>query len=74
MTREEALHIIPQNLEQWLKRRGYELKDSEIGWWVDGACGFQVTGYWKTRRQAMTRAYEMIQEVKRNGQYPTWRV
>jgi len=57
---------------RWLKRHRYQLKNSEIGWWVDGACGFLVSGYFKYRHEAIKTAFERVREAKAKDEHPTW--
>ena len=39
-----------------LERLGYRLKYTSVGWWVDGACGYLVSGYHDTRAAAVRAA------------------
>lgn len=57
-----------------LEREGYVIKfSSSVGWWVDGAMGYSVTGYFTDEREAVKEAIEKINRVKRNNLFPIWR-
>lgn len=58
---------------RYYEQQGYELKHSPAGWWVDGACGFLVSGYYKSKRQAIDTAKRTIEEAKRKNESHTWR-
>ena len=60
--------------ERWLKRHGYELKQTTVGHWVDGNCGFLVCGYFGTKREAISTAIDRIREVGKKNEWPTWRI
>ena len=58
---------------RFLKRHGYELKSSAIGWWVDGACGYLVAGYYQSGHQAARKAVAAINKAATDNEYPSWR-
>jgi len=53
---------------------GYQLKHTDVvGWWVDGRCGYLVTGYYDTREVAVETARGLIAAAKRdNERRPVW--
>lgn len=56
-----------------LQRLGYSIKyTSAVGWWVDGVCGYKVSGYWPTEDQAVTEAGERIRAAVAAGEQPIW--
>ena len=48
----------------------YQLKHSDIGYWIDGACGWQVVGYFDSLTECLN---EFKKEVKKEKRYPIWR-
>jgi hypothetical protein len=58
-----------------IERLGYSVKHTEaVGWWVDGACGYLVSGYWQTATEAVNKAAAEIAEARRAGVHPAWLV
>lgn len=55
-----------------LRQRGYTIKHTNIGWWVDGACGYMVSGYHPTERLAIEAASRAISQAKAAGMQPCW--
>lgn len=55
-----------------LQRHGYTIKHSAVGWWVDGACGYMVAGYYPTEALAVTEAGKAIATAKSTGDRPVW--
>ncbi len=52
---------------------GYVLKYTDVvGWWVDGRCGYLVTGYYQSREHAVETARMMIAAPRRDGERPIW--
>lgn len=51
---------------------GYTLKHTDIGYWVDGAYGYLVAGYFDTKEEAIEKAIERINEAKIEGRNPIW--
>ena len=58
-----------------LERRGYELKHTRcVGFWVDGNCGYMVSGgYFDTAQRACETAWERVQEAEASGAEPAWK-
>jgi hypothetical protein len=56
-----------------LENLGYKIKHTKVGWWVDGLCGYQVCGYYKTKREAVLTAMEIRRLAKNCGAKPLWR-
>lgn len=58
-----------------LERRGYELKHTHrVGFWVDGRCGYMVSGgYFDTAQRACETAWERVQEAEANDSDPAWK-
>ena len=58
-----------------LERRGYELKHTHrVGFWVDGRCGYMVSGgYFDTAQRACETAWERVQEAEAKGSEPAWK-
>lgn len=55
-----------------LQRHGYTVKHSQVGWWVDGAGGYLVAGYFPNEAQAIEEAGKAIAEAKAMGARPSW--
>lgn len=55
-----------------LQRHGYSVKHTSVGWWVDGACGYLVAGYFPTEGQAVEEAGKAIAQAKAEGRNPSW--
>lgn len=55
-----------------LQRKGYEVKSSSVGHWVDGRCGYMVAGYFNTQAEAVTAATDRIAQAIINGAHPVW--
>lgn len=56
-----------------LKRRGYTIKHSIVGWWVDGFCGYKVgDGYANSEAQAVLDAGNAIAAAKVADRKPIW--
>lgn len=59
--------------KQTLLRRGYAIKHSEkVGWWVDGAYGYLVAGYYPSEALAVGMATKAIAAAKASGSRPCW--
>lgn len=59
---------------QRLEAAGYTLKHTPaVGWWVDGACGYPVAGYFDREEEAVVAATSEILEAEGTGEYPSWR-
>ena len=57
-----------------LERRGYELRHTHrVGFWVDGRCGYMVSGYFDTAQRACETAWERVQEAEASGAEPAWK-
>lgn len=55
-----------------LQRKGYAIKRSAVGWWVDGVCGYMVSTYHPTEALAIEAAGKAIAEAKASGRKPIW--
>lgn len=55
-----------------LQRKGCTIKHTSVGWWVDGACGYMVSGYHPTEGEAIAAAGAAIREAKARGERPVW--
>lgn len=55
-----------------LQRKGYTIKHAAVGWWVDGVCGYMVSGYHPTEALAIEAAGKAIAEAKKSGGTPCW--
>lgn len=56
-----------------LLRSGYTIKHtSSVGWWVDGVCGYLVSGYHDTEAVAVEEAGKAIAEASADGRRPCW--
>lgn len=56
-----------------LRRKGYTIKHTAaVGWWVDGVCGYMVSGYHPTEALAIEAAGNAIVEAKASGRNPCW--
>ncbi len=56
-----------------MERAGYTLKHTSYGvWFVDGYCGYLVTGYHEDRGYAIRHAYRLIREAQRATNHPSW--
>ena len=56
-----------------LQRKGYAIKHTAaVGWWVDGAFGYMVSGYHPTEDLAIAAASSAIAEAKASGGRPCW--
>lgn len=55
-----------------LQRHGYTIKHTIVGWWVDGACGYMVSGYHSTEPEAIGAASDAIAKAKAAGSRPAW--
>ncbi len=55
-----------------LRRRGYAVKASTVGHWVDGRFGYLVAGYYPSQKEAVTEAGRRIVEAERTGTTPAW--
>lgn len=56
-----------------LARAGYEVKNSEVGWWVDGNCGYLVAGYFGCCEDAVNAALAKIKVAQANDSFSTGR-
>lgn len=50
-----------------LQRKGYAVKSSSVGHWVDGRCGYLVTGYHESREEAVEESARLIQAAVTSG-------
>lgn len=58
-----------------LRRLGYAIKSTPaVGWWVDGAFGYLVSGYWPTEAEAIGAASARISSAIAAGGRPAWLV
>jgi len=67
--------MISTALEQKIKyliKHNYQINHSHIGWWVDGLCGYLVSGYYSTRKEAVLEAYSRIQKAIKTKEHPVW--
>ena len=55
-----------------LQRKGYTIKHTSAGWWVDGACGYMVSSYHPTEEEAIAAAVAAIKEAVASGDRPVW--
>ncbi|MCZ8254694.1 MAG: hypothetical protein O9327_03280 [Polaromonas sp.] len=56
-----------------LQRLGYSIKHTAaVGWWVDGAFGYLVAGYWPSEAEAVTHAAVAITTARQAGAQPAW--
>jgi len=55
-----------------LETMGYTVKHSDICWWVDGVCGYRVTGYYGSEQEAVNAAWTEIQIARAMGKHPIW--
>lgn len=55
-----------------LQRKGYTVKSSAVGHWVDGRCGFLVAGYYHTQAEAIAEASDRIARAMQSGASPAW--
>lgn len=55
-----------------LQRKDHTIKHTLVGWWVDGACGYMVSGYHPTEDLAILAAGIAIAEAKNSGRKPCW--
>lgn len=55
-----------------LERMGYVIKHSEVGYWVDGAYGYLVAGYYRTQTEAISCAANAIQQASGSDSRPVW--
>lgn len=55
-----------------LLKRGYAVKYGSPGWWVDGAFGYLVAGYYPTEDLAVLEAGKAIAQAKAAGRNPAW--
>lgn len=55
-----------------LLRAGYTIKHTLIGWWVDGACGYMVSGYHNSQTDAVAAADTAIADAKKARCRPVW--
>jgi hypothetical protein len=55
-----------------LQRHGYIIKHTIVGWWVDGACGYMVSGYHSTEHLAIDAASDAIAKAKAARGRPVW--
>jgi Ser-tRNA(Ala) deacylase AlaX len=51
--------------ERTMRRKGYQIKHSVVGWWVDGACGYKVAVYFDTKEEAISEASKEIERAKK---------
>lgn len=55
-----------------LQRKGYKIKHTDVGWWVDGACGYMVSGYHPIEDLAIKAASQAIASAIASGDRPCW--
>lgn len=56
-----------------LQRLGpYAIKQSPVGWWVDGCYGYLVAGYYASKKDAVISAVLNIKYAKEHGIRPSW--
>lgn len=55
-----------------LQRKGYCLKHTDIGWWVDGAFGYLVAGYFASKNEAVVAASRNIRAAAHTASKPAW--
>lgn len=55
-----------------LLRKGYTIKHTSVGWWVDGACGYLVSGYHPTEDLAVAAASTAISDAMSSASRPCW--
>lgn len=55
-----------------LERMGYVIKRTEVGYWVDGAYGYLVAGYYRTEAEAISCAANAIQQARASDRRPVW--
>nr|WP_234288220.1 hypothetical protein [Pseudomonas fluorescens] len=55
-----------------LQRKGYTVKSSAAGYWVDGRCGYLVAGYYPSQAEAVIEASTLIVKATQNGARPVW--
>lgn len=71
--RRELLTVISTMTKRTLRRLGYSIKNtSAVGWWVDGLCGYMVSGYYATAAQAVAAAGQRIKDARATGARPIW--
>ena len=55
-----------------LEKLGYQLESTFIGWWVDGAYGYLVSGYWPSKEKAIFEATAAVESAISEGRKPAW--
>ncbi len=55
-----------------LQGKGYAVKSSAVGHWVDGRYGYLVAGYYATQAEAVAVASSRITEATKSGARPAW--
>ncbi len=55
-----------------LQKKGYSVKSSSVGHWVDGRCGYMVAGYFATQALAVEHASSRISQASKSGSWPAW--
>ena len=46
-----------------LEKLGYQVESTSIGWWVDGAYGYLVSGYWPSKEKALFEATAAVEST-----------
>jgi formylmethanofuran:tetrahydromethanopterin formyltransferase len=55
-----------------LQKHGYTIKHTIVGWWVDGACGYNVASVCDSEQEAINAASAAITAAKQSGSRPCW--
>ena len=55
-----------------LESIGYTLNHTSVGWWVDGCCGYGVSGYHDSRYMAVREANCKRTYAIAYGRRPSW--
>lgn len=58
--------------EQTIERKGYQIKNSVVGWWVDGGYGYLVAGYHDSKKSAVAHASRVIESAETSNIKPLW--
>lgn len=58
--------------QRWLTKRGYQIKHNDLFYWVDGACGYAVDVYYKTKADAINSAFIKINQCETYHIKPSW--
>ena len=65
---------IPCDPFEQLRTKGpYKIENTaSIGWWVNGCCGYLVSGYCKSRDEAVSKALFEIDSAEKSDRRPPW--